>query len=99
MPDDKILSRGLNDLFFGHCRQGVDFENPLDLSQEPIQQPEALFQSAPGRRRVPSRPPALGRAEPEFPAGCDDDSNALVQSDLAQSDWNDHGEFGEGSRR
>ncbi len=39
MPDDKILSRRLNHLF-GHCRQGVDFENPLDLSQEPIQQPE-----------------------------------------------------------
>ena len=39
MPDDKILSRGLNHLF-GHCRQDVDFENPLDLIQEPIQQPE-----------------------------------------------------------
>lgn len=49
MPDDKILSRRLNHLF-GHCRQGVDFENPLNLSQEPIQQPEVAASDSDDRR-------------------------------------------------
>ena len=39
LPNDKILSCRFNH-FFGHCRQDVDFENPLDLRQEPVQQPE-----------------------------------------------------------
>ena len=38
LPDDRILTCRLNHLF-GLCRQGVDFENPLDLRQKPIQQP------------------------------------------------------------
>ena len=42
MPDDKILSRGLNH-FFGHCRQDVDFENAFDLRQEPVQKPEVAI--------------------------------------------------------
>ena len=36
LPDDKVLSCRLDHLF-GHRRQGVDFENPLDLCQEAIQ--------------------------------------------------------------
>ena len=39
LPNDKILSCRFNH-FFGHWRQDVDFENPLDLRQEPVQQPE-----------------------------------------------------------
>jgi len=38
LSDDKILARRFNHLF-GHFWQDVDFENPLDMSQEPIQQP------------------------------------------------------------
>lgn len=55
LPDDKILSRRLNDLF-GHCRQGVDFENPLDLRQEPVQQPEVAAAPPRDRRMVESGP-------------------------------------------
>lgn len=39
LPDDKILACRLHHLF-GHGGQGVNFENPLDLRQEAIQQPE-----------------------------------------------------------